>query len=131
MASRFEAKKFTGKNDFGLWRMKIKAMLIQQGLADALNKDDPTVVLDDKAKSKRAEVLAKAHSVVVLSLGDKVLREVSKETTALGILEKCEDLYMTKSLANRLFVKQRLYSYMFTEEKNIMEQLRDFNKSCR
>lgn len=89
MASRFEAQKLTGKNDFGLWRMKIRTMLIQQGLADALNKDDAKVDLDEKAKTKRAEVLAKAHSVVILSLSDKVLREVSKETNALGILQKC------------------------------------------
>ena len=60
--------------------------------------------LDEKAKITRAEVLAKAHSVVYLNR-DKVLRKVSKETTAMGILEKCEDFYMTKSLANRLFMK--------------------------
>lgn len=52
MASRFEAEKFTGNNDFILWRMKVRAMLIQQGLAEALNKDDPTVVLDEKANAK-------------------------------------------------------------------------------
>ena len=87
------------------------------------------MVLDEKAKAKRADVLAKAHSVVVLCLGDKVLREVSKETTELGIVEKCEELYMTKSLANRIFMKQRLYAYRFSEERNILEQLEDFSKA--
>ena len=73
--------------------------------------------------------LRKAHSVVVLCLGDKVLREVAKETTAAGILEKLENLYMTKSLANRLFMKQRLYSWRFLEDKSIIEQLEDFDKA--
>ena len=132
MASRFEAEKFTGKNDFGLWRVKMKALLIQQGLSSALeieSEDTPKVVLDEKATAKKAEIEAKAHSAVVLSLGDKVLREVSKETTAAGILKKLEDLYMTKSLANRLYMKQRLYSYRFLEERSVLEQLEDFNKA--
>ena len=63
MGSRFEAEKFTGKNDFGLWRMKMKAMLIQQGLSEALapaKKGDEAEVLDEKAKAKRAEILAKS-----------------------------------------------------------------------
>ena len=133
MAARLEAEKFTGKNDFGLWRMKMRAMLIQQGLSAALEtekeKETAAVDLDEKAVAKRAEIAAKAHSVVVLCLGDKVLREVAKETTAAGILKKLENLYLTKSLANRLCMKQRVYSYKFLEEKGILEQLEDFNKA--
>ena len=140
MASRFEAEKFTGKNDFGLWRMKMRAMFIQQGLSAALEGEkvgDGTAPAagtagaepDEKALAKRAEIMAKAHSVVVLCLGDKVLREVAKETTAAGILTKLENLYLTKSLANRLCMKQRLYSYRFLDDKGVMEQLEDFNKA--
>ena len=61
--------------------MKMKAMLIQQGLSAALEEmqTDPKAgeELDEKAKLKLAEIHAKAHSVVILCLGDKVLREVS------------------------------------------------------
>ena len=49
--ARFEAKKFTGKNDFGLWRIKMKALLVQQGLADALKSEndlEKEVVPDEK-----------------------------------------------------------------------------------
>lgn len=73
--------------------------------------------------------MAKAHSVVVLCLVDKVLREVAKETTTAGILARLENLYLTKSLANRLCMKQRLYSYKFLDEKGVLEQLKDFNKA--
>lgn len=127
MAARFEAEKFTGDNDFGLWRVKMRAMLVQQGLGAVLTSE--TKVLDEKETLKREEMMAKAHSVIVLCLGDKVLREVVKETNALGILEKLESLYLTKSLANRLYMKQRLYSYRFTEDKSAIEQLGDFNKA--
>ena len=129
--SRFEAEKFSGKNDFGLWRLKMRAMLVQQGLAEALKGEDKTKVaeeLDPKEKAKRDEIFERAHSAIILNLGDKVLREVARETTAAGIWTKLESLYMTKSLANRLYVKQRLYSFKIVDERSIEEQLDMFNK---
>ena len=36
---------------------------------------------------------------------------------------------MTKLLANRSYMKQRLYSYRFMEERGISEQLEEFNKT--
>ena len=38
---------------------------------------------DDDDEDKKA-LLQKAHSAIILSLGDKVLRQVSKEKTAVG-----------------------------------------------
>ena len=34
--AKLEVEKFTGSNDFGLWRMKMRALLVYQGLEDAL-----------------------------------------------------------------------------------------------
>ncbi|KHN39924.1 Retrovirus-related Pol polyprotein from transposon TNT 1-94, partial [Glycine soja] len=58
----------------------------------------------------------KAHSAIILSLGDKVLRQVSKETTVAGVRSKLEGLYMTKSLVNHLYLR------------SVGEQLDLFNK---
>ncbi|KAL1536503.1 Retrovirus-related Pol polyprotein from transposon TNT 1-94 [Salvia divinorum] len=135
MASRFEAERFNGKNDYGLWKMKMKmrALLIQQGLVGALKPADPKEKggepLDEKAQQQQEEMLLKAHSAVILCLGDKVLREVQDQTTAAGILTKLDELYLGNSLANRLYLKRRLYSYCFVEERSIMEQYDDFLKS--
>nr|GEV49115.1 retrovirus-related Pol polyprotein from transposon TNT 1-94 [Tanacetum cinerariifolium] len=48
----------------------------------------------------------KAYIALVLCLGDRVLQEITKETTAAWILKKLETLYMKKSLANRLYLKK-------------------------
>lgn len=126
-AAKFEAENFSGKNDFGLWKIKMRAMLIQQGLGDALKGEN---ALSSKLSDvQKLEILEKAHSAIILCLTVKVLREVSRETTAAGVWAKLEQLYMTKSFTNRLYMKQRLYSYRFSEEKGIGEQLDDFNKS--
>lgn len=104
---KYDIEKFTGINDFGLWRIKMRAILVQQGLVEALkNEEEMSSSLKEK---ERVEILDKAHSAIILCLGDKPLREVSREKTAAGMWLKLENLYMTKSLANRLYMKQRLY----------------------
>ena len=103
-SAKYEVEKFTGQNDFGLWRLKMRALLVQQGLEEALRGE---AGLDKKMEEKdRKTLLEKAHSAIILSLGDKVLRQISKEKTAAGVWSKFEALYMTKSLVNRLYLKQ-------------------------
>ena len=80
----------------------MRALLVHQGLDVALNgKNLPTHLSENEKK----ELLDKAHNALILSLGDKVLREISKEKSVAAVWLKLESLYMTKSLANKLFLK--------------------------
>ena len=99
--ARYEAEKFNGRNDFGLWKIKMKALLTHQGLSEALDPIEP----GEKPTAKQTEIMKKAHSAIILNLDDKVLREVAREETASAMWKKLDDLYMTKSLANRLYLK--------------------------
>ncbi|GJR68922.1 hypothetical protein Tco_0014987 [Tanacetum coccineum] len=69
-----------GKNDFGLWQIKMHALMVQQGCDVALE----TLPVDMEAGEKAA-LMKKAYNTLVLCLGDRVLREVTKKTTAAGI----------------------------------------------
>jgi hypothetical protein len=53
----------------------------------------------------------KALSSIILCLGDKVLREVARETSAAAMWSKLDALYMTKSLAHKQCLKQQLYFF--------------------
>lgn len=124
--AKFEAEKFNGKGDFNLWKIKMQAILINQGLMAAIK--PPAAAEGSKEKAGTSEdVLLKAHSTIILCLGDKVLREVAKETSAAAVWAKLDSLYLKKSLANRLYMKQRLYSYKFSDDKSILDQLDGFN----
>ncbi|GKB78411.1 hypothetical protein Tco_0945306 [Tanacetum coccineum] len=92
--ANFDIEKFDGTGDFGLWRINMRALLIQHGCEEVLPSD-----MEAEAK---AELNIKAHSAVILCLGNKILREVTGETTAAGVWTKLETLYMPKSLANKL-----------------------------
>lgn len=124
-ATKFDVEKLTDKTDFVLWKLKIHAIMTQQGIDQAL------IVSYDKGKDKLDDVIEirkKAHSLITLCLGDKALREVSKEETALGMWNKMENIYNVKTLPNILYAKRRLYLFKMTEDKSILKQLDEFNK---
>ena len=124
---RFEVDKFTGENDFSLWRIKMKALLVQQGLSSAID-EEAMAKLKQTDVEKAQDIEAMAHSAILLSLGDDVLREVSGETQTLPVWEKLQVLYMKKSLANRLHIKKKLYTLHMEEGKDLRKHLGEFNK---
>ncbi|GJY10956.1 retrovirus-related pol polyprotein from transposon TNT 1-94 [Tanacetum coccineum] len=68
-------------------RIKIRALLIQHECKAAIE----VLPMDMEAQTK-AELNKKAQSAVILCLGNKVLREVTRETTAAGVKFEDEDL---------------------------------------
>ena len=73
-------------------------------------------------------MLDRAHSAIILSLGDGVLREVGGETTVAGLWKKLEDLYTKKSMAKRLATKKKLYTLQMEEGSSISDHIDPFNK---
>ena len=47
MASKFEVARFDGTENFGLWQMRVKDLLAQQGISRALNEKKLAKVDDD------------------------------------------------------------------------------------
>ncbi|WVZ02271.1 hypothetical protein V8G54_023077 [Vigna mungo] len=126
MATKFDVEKFNGANDFGLWKIKMEAILIQQGCVEALKGESK--MSDAMTQEEKKKMGNKARSAIILCLGDKVLREVAKEKTAAEIWVKLESLYMTRSLAHRLCLKQQLFSFKMSESRTIEEQIAEFSK---
>ncbi|XP_060974211.1 receptor-like protein EIX2 [Cannabis sativa] len=81
-STRFEVDKFNGATDFSLSRIKMKAFLVHLWIYEALDDEAMKIIEDNK---KKLEIEAKSHSVILLSLGDEVLREVSDEDKALNL----------------------------------------------
>ncbi|GJY41356.1 retrotransposon protein, putative, ty1-copia subclass [Tanacetum coccineum] len=102
----------------------MRALLIQHGCEAALE-----VLPDDMEAQAKAELNKKAYSAMILCLGNKVLREVTGETTAAGVWTKLETLYMTKSLANKLYLKKKLYTFYMPAGRKISEHIDEFNKN--
>ncbi|GJZ62217.1 hypothetical protein Tco_0618354 [Tanacetum coccineum] len=121
--TRFDIEKFDGKNEFGLWQIKMRALMVQQGCDAALE----TLPANMEAGEKAA-LMKKAYSTLILCLEDRVLQEVAKETAAARIWTKLTSLYMTKSLANRLYLKKKLYTYYMSPGTKLGDYIDEFNK---
>ena len=122
---KFDIEKFDGKINFSIWRVQMRAVLTQHGLKKALDgkAKKPSTMVDEQWN----ELDEKAVSAIQLCLSREVLREVINEDTAAGLWKKLENLYMTKSLANTLRLKERLYTIKMMEGTPIKSHLDEFN----
>ena len=112
----------------------MRAILIQQGLDSALDDEE-----DLMAKKERGEgssslggdqrvINNKAHSTIILHLSNEVLREMSKERTASGLWAKLEEMFLKKSLAKRLYMKRRFYTFSMKDGVSMKDHVDEFNK---
>ena len=104
MNEKFEVEKFMGKNNFALWKIKFVDLLVQHGLHKALDgvKKKPAGMTDSDGE----DLDARALSTIMLCLADKFLLNIVYESTAEGLWEKLETLYMTKSWTSRICLKR-------------------------
>jgi len=70
----------------------------------------------------------KAISSIELHLSDEVTYNVMEDIAAKGTWEKLEKRYMSKTLSNKLFLKDQLYNLRMKEGDDIMEHLNLFNR---
>ncbi|PKI75711.1 hypothetical protein CRG98_003854 [Punica granatum] len=90
LGAKFELDKFDRSNNFGLWKIKMKALLVQHGLEGALKGDKKLSA--DLSLAEKNMVMSKALSVIQLSLLNKVLWEVCDQNSASKLWEKLESV---------------------------------------
>lgn len=142
MGTKFEIEKFDGRINFGLWQVQVKDVLIQSGLHKAL-KGRPTSVKDDKGSEKSEssgdsekskmndeeweELDMKAASQIRLCLAKNVLANVIGLSTTKELWEKLEELYQTKSISNRLYLKEQFHKLQMVEGTTVSDHLSVLN----
>ncbi|GJR39598.1 retrovirus-related pol polyprotein from transposon TNT 1-94 [Tanacetum coccineum] len=105
----------------------MRCLLIQHGWEAALDPFPGTMTDTDKTAALKTSVYKKAHSALLFCLDNKVLRKVNKEDSVVGVWLMLETLYMTKSLANKLYLK-KLFTFYMHSGKKLSEHIDEFNK---
>lgn len=124
--ARFDIEKFDGKSDFDLWKVKIKAILGQQKALHALTDPDKlpaTLTADDKENMNMT-----AYGTLILNLSNNVLRQVIDEETPYKIWEKLNKLYQMKDTHNKMFLRERFFTFKMDAGKSLSENLDEFKK---
>jgi len=122
--TKFDLQKFDGRINFGIWKVRLMAVLIQKNLK---------VVLDVKEKrplrmeeQEWNDIDQKALSTIQLSITDDVLQEVISKTTTVELLNKLESLYMKKTVANSLGAFKKLYMLSMHKGTSIRTYISEF-----
>jgi len=122
--TRFVIEKFDGKSNFGIWKLMMEDLLIQQGLdAALLGKERSKVKDEDWEMFDR-----RARGAIRLCLSDEVIYGIMGEKTAAGVWLKLEELYMTKSITNRLYLKRQMYQLRMKEGTPLFKHINEFSK---
>ena len=124
--TRYDIEKFDGKRDFTLQKAKIKVIVDQQKALKALT--DPkklpkTMTQEDKETMENA-----AYGVIVLNLSDNVLREIIGEETTYGMWTKLDEIYKSKDLPNRAYVREMFFTFKMDDNKSLTKNLGEFQK---
>ncbi|GJV93371.1 retrotransposon protein, putative, ty1-copia subclass [Tanacetum coccineum] len=111
---------------FSLWQVKMRAVLAQLDLDDALlGRDKMPAAWSDEEKDRKDR---KALSHIHLHLSNNILQEVLKETTAASLWLKLEQICMTKDLTSKMHLKQKLFSLKMQEGGSLLDHLSVFKE---
>lgn len=123
---KFDIPKLDRNTRFPLWQVQMRDVLIQLELDDALlGVDKMSAALSPEDKKKKD---LKAQSQIRLHLSHDVFQDVLKETSAAAVWMKLEQLLMTKSLPNKLHLKQRLFYLKMAEGSSLSSHLYTFKE---
>jgi hypothetical protein len=96
---------------------------VQQGMMKALYE----MKLDDMSDIDWKELEAKAVAAIRLCLGDDVMYYVMDEESSAAVLLKLEGRFMSKSLGNKLYLKQQLYDLKMAEGSDLSQHINVFD----
>jgi len=102
---RFKILLFDGKINFMIWQSTIEDLLVQRGLDQTLENESLTSIKEIEWTKIQRRVV----STIWLVLAPEIKYSVLKETTPKTLWKKLENIYASKSLINRLYLKMELY----------------------
>jgi len=111
---------------FSLWQVKMRAVLSQTDLDDALDgfdkKDSSTWTDEEKRKDRKA----KSH--IHLHLSNNILQEVLAEKSAAALWLRLESICMSKDLTSKMQVKMKLFTHKLQEGGSVLNHISSFKE---
>lgn len=127
MSTKFEVERFDGKGDFSLWKKKMRTLLVQQKVAKSL--DNPDVRPEGMTEDQFNEMKEITYNTIILYLADNVLRQVNEQVTAKEVWAQLDKIYLTKTLTNKLYLKERFFGFKMDTTKDLEQNLDEFNRA--
>ena len=69
-----------------------------------------------------------AYGTLILNLSDNIIRQVLEEETTHKVWMKLENLYASKDLPNKMYLREKNFTYKMDPSKTLSENLDEFRK---
>ena len=146
---RAEVGLFDGTGDFSLWTIRMMAHFRVSGLKEVVLSDNFEIEVtatkeegkkgdddDDSVTTESKTILdpvklekdEKAKDMIILNIGNQVLRKIKHCTTSASMWSSLERLYLSKTLPNRIFVQSLFYTFKCDSSKTIDINVDEFLK---
>lgn len=84
------------------------------------SKGSTVEVIPDPVKLEKND---RARNMIILNIGDQVLRTIKHCENAASMCATLDRLYVSKSLSNRIFVQSQFYTFKCEVSKNVCENV--------
>ena len=89
---------------------------------------DPEKLPKTMTQEEKETMENAAYGAIVLNLSDNVLREVIGEETTYGMWTKLNEIYKSKDLPNRAYVRETFFTFKMDGNKYLTKDLGEFKK---
>lgn len=122
-------EKFNGRDneDFGIWAVRVMAVLEGEGLADVvIGEETPPEDVTSAVYSAYLKKARKARAILVMGLGNKPLRVVQNSADPYTMWSKLHERYAATTTANKISVLTNLMNMRYIPGKDMGEYLCEF-----
>jgi len=116
--------KFDGTNNFDMWKCEVMDALTLSNLEDALLLENKPKEISEKEWDRMNRT---ACRVIRSCLTEHLKYHVMNETSARKIWDILEDMFLSRSIENRLHLKRRLYRFRLNKRISIGENMNNYN----
>jgi hypothetical protein len=120
---KMEIEKFNGKI-FELWKLKMEDLLVE--IYQWITVDPCTAPIGTSTYDWK-KLDRKVKSTIRLCLSYLVVLNVLEDATTKDLWDKLGKLYQSKSLVNKLFLRNKLYNLRMRDGDSVVENLNAFN----
>lgn len=118
-SGKFLLEVFDGDGDYTIWRMKMKSVLVQLEVFDAVTGD----YQGDATAKEITKMNNTAISMIITHLDGKVIHEIGACDTAQELWTRLDRQYQVSTLPNKMALLTKFYSFRFEEEKSVKENM--------
>ena len=87
---------------------------------------DPLELPTTLTTTQKEDMELNSYRTLILNLSDNIIRQILEEETTHKVWKKLESLFATKDLPNKMYLKEKKFTYKMDSSKTLTENFDEF-----